>query len=519
MATSTSISSLTAVTRNLETLFARSLLRTVGGGILPAIDIRMLRDDSRAVERGDCFVAVKGVAADGHAFIAKAIQAGAVAVVAQDGCVEKAAVGDVPLIEVEDSRVALARLSAAYHNLLDERGQWAGPGLIGVTGTNGKTTISWMVRSILATAGKRAGLMGTIGYDLVGERRKASLTTPGPLELSFSLGKARQAGAELMVLEVSSHALDQRRCDGLRFAVGVFTNLSGDHLDYHKTMSSYLAAKRRLFEMLDNNALAVINVDDEAGRTMAEATRAEVVTYGLANEAAEVRAEIKSMDAVESRFFLRGRNFEAPVRLSLVGKHNIANALAAAATAEGLGIDFDAIVVGLEGITGVPGRLERVTSDLHPACVYVDYAHTDDALDNVLGVLKPLTKGRLICLFGCGGDRDRTKRPRMAQVAARYADVVFVTSDNPRTEDPKRIIDDILEGFPKDSPMQVEIDADRGGAIKNAVELAGEGDVVLIAGKGHEDYQLVGERVLHFDDREIVRACMDGRTGDAEDAA
>ena len=477
-----------------------------------------LKDDSRAVAKGDGFVAVRGVAVDGHRYLEAAAEAGAGVLIVEAGIpLPDGLERRIPVIRVADSRVALARLAAAYHGLRPP-----GPGalrLIGITGTNGKTTVSWMVRSILRAAGRKAGLIGTIGYDLVGEREKAPLTTPGPLRLCACLARAAQAGAEDMVLEVSSHALDQHRCDGLTFAAGLFTNLSGDHLDYHETMDRYKAAKRRLFSELSDDALAVVNVDDPVGEEMARATHAAVIRYGLESSQAQVRARIKSLDLKETRFFLTGCRFEAPLRLSLIGRHNVANALAAAATAEALGIEFDAICAGLEGLTGVPGRLEQVQPVDWPAAVYVDYAHTDDALDNVLSVLRPLTSGRLICVFGCGGDRDRGKRPRMARVVQRWADLAWVTSDNPRSEDPEAIIKDIMPGFAPGGDCRVAVDANRRTAIEAAVAQAGAGDAVLIAGKGHEDYQLVGSEVLQFDDREVAREAIEKLAGRAEDAA
>ena len=410
-------------------------------------------------------------------------------------------------ILVDDTREALARLAAVFYGL---RGAGTGrPRLVGVTGTNGKTTVAWLLRSILQADGNRTALLGTIEYDLLGKRQPAPLTTPDPLTLCRHLGAVRDAGADFAVLEVSSHALDQRRTDGLTFTVGVFTNLSGDHLDYHGSMEAYRAAKRRLFESLAEDAVAVVNRDDPTADQMTSGIRSPVLTFGIDAPKVDVRARIEAMDSRGTRFVLQGRSFETPMQCFLPGRHNVMNALTAAATAEALGLTPDAIRAGIERTAGVPGRLQRVTPDDCPFVVLVDYAHTDDALRNVLDALRPLTDGRLVCVFGCGGDRDRGKRARMAAVVESIADVAYVTSDNPRTEDPQIIIAEIRGGFGSRPECRIKIQVDRGRAIAAAINEARAGDTVLIAGKGHEDYQLVGDRVLHFDDAEAARACLE----------
>jgi len=503
----------------------RKLLGCAGVGVadgssLPDVKVVALADDSRRVGVGDCFVAVRGVAGDGHKFVRDAASAGAsVVVVEEDVTVPTSAV----VVRVDDTRVALANLAAAYYGLRGYDGQCMS--LIGVTGTNGKTTVSWILRSILEADSRRPAVIGTVGYDLVTRRQRAELTTPGPVELCRCLAEARLGGADSAVIEVSSHALDQHRCDGLSFAAGVFTGLSGDHLDYHGTMERYFGAKRRLFEGLDGDAVAVINADDPASRRMADATRARVVRYGIDSPGAEVTARIEKTESTGSKFVLCGSSFEASISTSLVGRYNVSNALAAAGTAEMLGVGEAAIRRGLENVSGVAGRLERVVSPVSEegtdrcAAVFVDYAHTDDALANVLGTLRSLTRGRLVCVFGCGGDRDRSKRPRMAAAVAGVADVAWVTSDNPRSEDPQTINDEILPGFGRDCGCEVHVRIDRKSAIESAIVGARAGDVVLIAGKGHEDYQLIGDKVLHFDDREVARVCLAGLAGVAEDAA
>ncbi|UCF33101.1 MAG: UDP-N-acetylmuramoyl-L-alanyl-D-glutamate--2,6-diaminopimelate ligase [Phycisphaerales bacterium] len=501
---------------SLADLLERAGVYPEGGGLSSDVEIVSLTDDSRVVGQGGLFVAVRGHAVDGHRFVEFAAAAGAAAVVVEGGG-RFSLSADCRVIRVDDSREALARLAAAFYGLCPAS---ACPlHLIGITGTNGKTTVSWMLRSIVSAAGLRAALIGTVEYDLCRGRMRAPLTTPGAIDLCRHLSDAAEAGATHAILEVSSHALDQRRTDGLFFDIAAFTNFSGDHLDYHGTSEAYLAAKRRLFERLDEHAVAIVNADDPAGRTMADAIAARVIWYGMESSKCDVRARIVSVDRRACEFVLCGSGPEVLLRCPLAGRHNVSNALAASTIALSLGIDSDAIRRGIEGLARVPGRLERVSSDACPFDVYVDYAHTDDALDNVLSVLRPLTKGRLICVFGCGGDRDRSKRPRMAAAVARYADVAYVTSDNPRTEKPEAIIEQILPGFARQSRCAVQVDADRRQAIEAAIGSADTGDTVLIAGKGHEDYQLVGAQVLHFDDREVARECLARLAITAEDAA
>jgi len=488
----------------LPDLFARAAVRIEDDESIPEISITSLTDDSRAVAPGACFVAIRGAGRDGHEFIPAALKGGAAAIVveykAQKPC-------NAAVVRVHDTREALSKLAAAFYGL---RGAADPPlRLIGVTGTNGKTTVTWLLRSILQAACEPTALLGTVEYDLLAERRAAPLTTPGSLELCRCLAMARDAGATYSVLEVSSHALDQRRCDGLKFTAGVYTNLSGDHLDYHRTMDDYFAAKCRLFERLEPPAVAVLNAEDARTGALKDRCAVPVVTFGIDDARADVVGRIQSLDRRGTRFSIRGRSLEMSIQTSLIGRHNVSNALAATATAEAVGIPSSAIQDGLQRASGAPGRLQRVESTSWPFSVFVDYAHTDDALRNVLTALRPLTGRRLLCVFGCGGDRDRRKRPRMAAVVGELADAAYVTSDNPRTEDPHAIIDEILPGFSRSSACRVEVNADRRRAIEAALSAAGPGDTVLIAGKGHETYQLVGDRVLHFDDVEVARRWLE----------
>lgn len=491
----------------LSELLAQADLAAETEGVPSDVTITSLTDDTRTICPGACFVAIRGTVADGHQYVDAAVQRGAVAVVvSRDVRVPESVVR----VRVEDTPTTLGKLAAAYYRLRERQG--GAPRLVGITGTNGKTTVAWLLRSILREAGYSTALLGTIEYDLFSKRLPAPLTTPGAVNLCQHLATARDAGANYGVLEVSSHALDQRRCDGLSFAAAVFTNLSGDHLDYHVSTDAYAAAKRHLFDLLCPNGVAVVNQDDAFGRSLSNSLPGRVVSFGLDSQDADVTARLHSVDRQGSDFVLRTRSFEAAVRLSLLGEHNVANALAAAATAEVLGLAPDSIRWGLERTSGVPGRLQRAEPDGWPFSVLVDYAHTDGALENVLQALGPLTTGRLICVFGCGGDRDRTKRPRMAAVVGRFADVAYVTSDNPRTEEPQQITDEILPGFGRSPTCRVCVQIDRRRAIEAAIADAEPGDTVLIAGKGHEDYQLVGRDVLDFDDLQVARSFLEAES-------
>ncbi len=491
----------------LAALWNLSGLGAVDGAFAPDVRITSLADDSRRVKPGGCFVAVRGGGVDGHDFVGQACAAGASVIVAER---EVSVPGGVARVLVRDSRGALARLAPVWFGVSGcEVGSFP---LIGITGTNGKTTVAWQLRSVLREAGHRAAVIGTIEYDLVGRQMSAALTTPGALELCRHLAEARDAGATHGVLEVSSHALDQRRCDGLLFRSALFTNLSGDHLDYHGNMEAYADAKRRLFALLEQGGTAVINVDDETGRRWAEALDGPVITYGVRSNDADVTAGVLSMDGEGATFLVRGLQAEITVRSSLVGEHNVSNAVAAAAVAGSLGVCVETIRVGLEALPCVPGRLERVDSRGCPFSVVVDYAHTDAALANSLGSLRPVTEGRLICVFGCGGDRDRSKRPRMAAAVSGVADVAYLTSDNPRTEDPQRIVEDARVGFGSGGACQVRVEVDRRAAIARAIGEALPGDTVLIAGKGHETFQLVGDEVRPFDDAAVARGFLAQRS-------
>ena len=467
---------------------------------LDSVWIASLSDDSRRVEKESLFVAVDGTVDDGHRFIAQAVDSGAGAVVLSDPSrIDER----VPNIVVANTWQTLARLAATHSGLatLQANGNLH---VIAVTGTNGKSTTGHLIRNVLREAGHSTALLGTIEYDLVGRQLDAPWTTPPPIQLAQFLVEAHRHGARYAVMEVSSHALDQHRTDGVVFEAAVFTNLSGDHLDYHENSDNYFRAKKRLFDNLPTVSHAVINADDVRSREIVSDCDARVVRFGI-EQPADVRAAAIRSDIHGSRFALNLAGNQGAVCLPLIGRHNISNALAAAATAMALGIDPETVRRALDGARTIPGRLQRAEPTGKPFSVFVDYAHTDDALENVLTALRPLTRGKLWCVFGCGGDRDRSKRPRMASVAARHADRVVVTSDNPRTEDPMAIINDVLTGF-DGNLKRVTIEKDRLRAIHATLQNAERNDVVLIAGKGHENYQIVGTERLHFDDIETVEA-------------
>ena len=460
--------------------------------------------DSRSAARGTVFVALPGQKTDGASFAAQAVAAGAVAVVAERPATAGVA---APWVVVENARLALAHLAAEFFGHPSRQMQ-----VIGVTGTNGKTTTSYLMQAIFEAAGTRCGLMGTVTYRIGDREIAATRTTPEAPEVQGFMRQMVDAGCGACVMEVSSHALAMHRVDGIRFAAGVFTNLTRDHLDFHQDMESYFAAKRRLFEMLPAKAPAVINVDDPRGASLAD-TGGRAVTYAI-NREADVTPGPLSFGLDGLSFDVRMPEGVAHVTSKLVGRPNVYNILAASGTAAAVGVSISAIERGLQQLPGVPGRFEVVSSSTDDITVIVDYAHTDDALRNLLETARPLASRRLITVFGAGGDRDRTKRPLMGMVAARLSDVVVITSDNPRSEDPARIIEEVKLGAePEARQRRVELTTvvDRREAIVHAVEQAANGDLVLIAGKGHEKYQEIGGRKMAFDDVAVAREALEAR--------
>ncbi len=458
--------------------------------------IESLVYDSRQAAPGAAFFALRGAQADGHRFIPAAIRAGCAAIIAEQAPEPDCA---VPWVHVRHSRIALAQAAAAFYNHPARALK-----LCGVTGTNGKTTTAFILHHLLNAGQFRAGLIGTLFYDLGGEQIPATHTTPESLEIQQLLARMSEHGCRACAMEVSSHALDQERAHGLPFEAAVFTNLSQDHLDYHDTMESYFAAKAKLFENVaaQGRGHLIINSDDLWGRkliTRHEAT-GRVVRFGYGVQA-DYRAVNVRGDLTGTTFELEHKNRSFLIRLPLIGDFNVLNALGALAAAHLMGLNLRETITRLRDVPQVPGRLERVT-DQGRFHVFVDYAHTPDALDNVLRTLRALRPNRIITVFGCGGDRDRTKRPKMAAAAAEGSDICVLTSDNPRTEDPDVIIADAAAGFPPGA-RAAKI-SDRKHAIQTALEHAREGDIILIAGKGHEDYQDI-QGVKHpFDDRKTA---------------
>ena len=459
--------------------------------------------DSRKVTRGSVFVALPGQKADGAVFASQAVAAGAIAVVS-----ERADAGaGVPWVVVANARLALAHLAAEFFGHPSRRMK-----VVGITGTNGKTTTSYLTQAIFEAAGIRCGLMGTVTYRIGDREVAATRTTPEAPEVQAFMREMVDAGCGACVMEVSSHALAMHRVDGIRFAAGVFTNLTRDHLDFHQDMESYFAAKRRLFEMLPADAPAVVNLDDPRGASLVDVAP-RPVTYAI-NRDADITPGALNFGLEGLAFDVRMPQGTAHVTSKLVGKPNVYNILAASGTTAWLGVSTREIEEGLQTLPGVPGRFEVVSSPHDDITVVVDYAHTDDALRNLLETARPLAPRRLITVFGAGGDRDRTKRPLMGMVAARLSDVVVITSDNPRSEDPVRIIDEVKLGAEPESRQgkaELLTIVDRGDAIRKAVELASAGDLLLVAGKGHEKYQEISGRITPFDDVAVAREALEAR--------
>lgn len=458
-----------------------------------------LAHDSRAVGPNGLFVAIRGEKADGHLFIDKAVQNGAIAILVE--AVPEADVSSgTACLQVTDTRAAWAEVAAAFYGDPSNELQ-----TIGITGTNGKSTTAWLVHHLLTAFGKKAGLLGTIAYRIGDRERDATHTTPDALALQRLLREMVDAGCAACVMEVSSHALAQERVRGTHFDVGIFTNLTQDHLDYHADLDAYRDVKKKLFDMLPKGATVLYNADDPVGRAMIADTKANVRSYGLGADA-DLRGEILANELTGLRLRLDGRE----KKFRLVGRFNAYNLLAAYGAGRALGYAAAAVLDTLAEAPPVPGRFEQQTF-ADGTTVIVDYAHTPDALENVLTTIRAtmLPGATLWCVFGCGGDRDRTKRPMMGTIAERYADRVIVTSDNPRTEAPKQILNDIRPGFRH--PEKALWIVDRREAIHEAARQAAPGDVVLIAGKGHETYQIVGTEKHDFDDRAIARAVFEQR--------
>jgi len=487
-------------------------------------EISALSCDSRQIKPGTLFFALRGAATDGHRFIPQAVEDGASAVVLEDAA---CAPTGCTWIRVTDGRSAMARMAAAFHG-----DPTADRPLVGITGTNGKTTTTYLIEAILAAAGIPAAVLGTISYRFGATTIAASHTTPESTGLQAAFRQLADAGAKAFVMEVSSHALEQKRADGCHFDVGIFSNLTRDHLDYHGSMEQYLHAKQRLFaDLLQPSAAkprryAAINMDDAYGAQVAEQAACPVISYGI-DYPGDVRPVEVAITVNGISGTLKTPKGEFPFASKLLGRFNLSNILAAVTAGIALDLPLTAIRAGIEGHTTVPGRLERVDNSFGITCL-VDYAHTGDALHNVLATLKEIATARIITVFGCGGDRDPGKRPIMGKIAAEMSDLAIATSDNPRTEDPSAILAQVRAGITplgirEYSPEELEarptldqkgfvMQENRRAAIRLATSLARPGDILLLAGKGHEDYQIIGRTKHHFDDREEAAAAFREKT-------
>jgi UDP-N-acetylmuramoyl-L-alanyl-D-glutamate--2,6-diaminopimelate ligase len=492
----------------LEGVRVTKLFQTVYGQMVVTQDstIAGIQYDSRKVGLNDCFVALRGTTTDGHLYVHNAIGNGAKAVVVEDDTIIPDALcmhTGVIKIVVQDSRKALAQMAANYYGHPEQKLT-----IVGVTGTNGKTTTSTLVRSILEHNGKPCGLIGTIEYRIGDKVYPATHTTPESLELQQMFSAMVAAGCSAVSMEVSSHALDQNRVDDIPFTVAIFTNLTQDHLDYHGTMERYFLAKKKLFDMLDPSATAIVNIDDPYGERIVGNCRAKIIRFSFKQES-DLTARLLEFNLKGTSIEIRYGGSSFVIRTPLVGKFNAYNVVAAVSAGIALGFSPETIQKGIETVENVRGRFERIQS---PAgcTVIIDYAHTPDALEKCLRAIRDVmpqkTNGKIITVFGAGGDRDKLKRPLMGKVAAELSDQIIITSDNPRSEDPEAIIDDIERGISPTAHVIREVD--RRKAIEKALALAKKNDVVLIAGKGHEDYQIIGKERKHFSDREVVESLL-----------
>lgn len=489
-----------------ENITSGAIARALGAKITgdENANVRGVTHDSRQAGAGDLFVAVRGLAMDGHRFVEDVMRRGAVGVISE---LEAPADFQGVWLQVSEAREALAKAAAIINGNPSHKLK-----LVGITGTNGKTTTAYLSYALAEASGAKAAMLTTVEYKIGEKSEPAERTTPEASDTQKFFREAVEDGCAVGVMEASSQAIDLHRCDWLRFAVAVFTNLTRDHLDYHQTMENYFDAKKKLFDgrLGEKPASIVVNIDDEYGEKLAAELKADgqkVITFALESSADLTPENIEVSLIKGTSFTLKTAAGSRQVSSPLVGRPHVYNILAAAATALELGFDLEAIVRGIANCKGAPGRFERVSHDGDFAIV-VDYAHTDDALLNTLKTARPLTSGRIITVFGCGGDRDRSKRAPMGEIAGENSDLAIATSDNPRTENPLDIIAQIELGLKKTSCPYLLI-SDRREAIQTAIEKAKAGDVVIIAGKGHEHYQIIGEEKFHFDDREIALEALE----------
>ena len=468
------------------------------------VEISHLNYHSRKIGPGDLFVAMKGYAQDGHDFIGDAVSRGATAVLSElapDMVIQKLSrkPNQMPVVlQVSDSRKALSRLAVAFYHT-----PFHNMNLIGITGTNGKTTTSYLLESILLAAGRKPGVIGTVNHRISSSVLKSSITTPESLDLMKILREMADHSATDVVMEVSSHALDQGRVADCPFRTVLFTNITRDHLDYHHSMDAYFKAKSLLFTGLSDKVSAIINIDDPRGADLMALTSAEVMTYGINNSCDVTAKDVNVSRTGISARLISKKMGECDIRSSLIGNFDIYNIMAAASAAITLGVDLKTIASGIESMKGVPGRMELVPNT-RSLTIVVDYAHTPDALEKALEAANQITEGRILTVFGCGGDRDRGKRNEMGRVAGKHSHKVFITSDNPRSEDPIAIAEEIEKGVIASGQKDYVVELEREMAIRMAVESALKNDLVLIAGKGHEDYQIIGNTRRDFDDRLVA---------------
>lgn len=454
------------------------------------LDIKKIQYDSRKLKNNDLFVCIEGYNTDGHKYISNAIKSGVKAIICTK---DLESLPNCTLIKVDDSRKALALMAANYYDHPEKKLK-----MIGITGTNGKTTATFMMKSILETAGYKVGLIGTIA-NYIGEKKyESSRTTPESLELFQLFNKMVEQSVKFCVMEVSSHSLQLSRVYGIEFNEGIFTNLTRDHLDFHKTFENYYMAKLILFK---NSRNSIINMDDEYGKRVYDDLGNNRITYGI-DEDVDLKADKIRVHSRGIELQMSYLNKQVHINLNIPGRYNIYNALGSAGACLLEGFSLEQVKTGLEALKAVPGRCEAYCSDIKLGFeIIIDYAHTPDALMNILKTTREFTENRLICVFGCGGDRDNTKRPIMGKIGTDMSDIAIITSDNPRSEEPMNIIKEILEGTEKENYYTIE---NRKEAIKKAINIAKKGDVIVIAGKGHEDYQILKEGKIHFDEREVI---------------
>ncbi len=468
------------------------------------IEISGITHDSREIKNGYIFVAVQGEKMDGFAFIENALQGGAAAVISKR---KKPALFPKAWIQVSDEREALGLCSANFYNHPSKEIK-----IVGITGTKGKTTVSYILEEILKKANFVPGVIGTISYRGPNIDITAQRTTPEASDLQKMLRQMVDGGATHCMMEVSSHALELKRVTGIEFDVVVFTNLSGEHMDYHQNMESYFKAKKKLFYGLNqNHRTAVVNVDDDWGKKLISDTSMECISFGL-HSPAMVHTEKFEFDTTGTKLTAKYPSGKMKISSHLPGKPNVYNILSSLAVSLALDIRTNAIQEGIAALQGVPGRFERIQNSLG-IHIYVDYAHTDDALKNLLETAQEMAREKIILVFGAGGDRDKTKRPRMGAIAGELADLIILTSDNPRTESPSAIISDVEKGIKTTGPKKYFIFPDRKEAIKKALSLARKGDMILVAGKGHENYQILGDKIISFSDKEVIKEILKSKGG------